>query len=397
MSAAEGKHAPLAVVWGEDDFSVHRRARGIFEEWVPGGLESARAGGAEEGDVEIIDAAAANTDEALRALRRVREALQTLPFFGSNKTIWFRGCNFAGEDRVSDGAAVVQSLSDLGRELSAFDWRGVRLVISAGKLDRRRTFFKALEKIADGGKAVIEHFPGLSAEDRDWRDKAGSLVTAEFRSWRKRPVGEALERFVDFVGPQPRQLAMEAQKVSTYVGDRPDITTVDVEAIVSRGRHARAFALADAVGDRHLGRALRHLEEEMWAMQSDRQKSEIGLLYGLVSKMRALLLAREMLAEGLIRATSDYRSFVGQMKRLPAGRFPEDRRYNPLEINAYVMFRAAQQALNFSTNELVDAMEELLRCNSGLVGSGLDGGLVLQMAITRIIGSGPPSRTSRPA
>ena len=46
-------------------------------------------------------------------------------------------------------------------------------------------------------------------------------------------------------------------------------------------------------------RLLRCLDEEMWAMQFDKKSSEIGLLYGLISKVRAMLFAKELVREGL--------------------------------------------------------------------------------------------------
>ncbi|MBL9128567.1 MAG: DNA polymerase III subunit delta [Verrucomicrobiales bacterium] len=368
----------FVLVWGDDDFAVQRRARQVFDQWV-----SAQPGG----DEEILDATAANSDEALRALRRLREALQTLPFFGGTKTIWFRGCNFLGEDRVSEAQAVVEGVADLAKDLSTFAWNGVRLLLSAGKIDRRRGFYRTVEKCAE-----VEHFPGLSADDRDWRDKAETLAAGELRGLGRRPDGEALAILVENVGPNARLLASEIHKLVAYVGDRTTIASADVEAIVTRGRHARAFALADALGERQLAKALRHLDEELWSMQSDRQKSEIGLLYALISKVRAMLLAKEMLREGWIRPAQDYRAFAAQLKQLPADRLPSDRRYNPAEINAFVLFQAARHAAHYTSEELVRAMDELLRCNRQLVGGSQDGGFVLQHALTRILGG----ETARP-
>src|SRR5882672_11182505 len=66
----------LALICGEDEFAVKQRAKQVYTEWTQdlGGM-----------DHEIIDASAANSGEALKALAKLREALQTLPFFGSGK------------------------------------------------------------------------------------------------------------------------------------------------------------------------------------------------------------------------------------------------------------------------------------------------------------------------
>ena len=111
------------------------------------------------------------------------------------------------------------------------------------------------------------------------------------------------------VGPHPRQLDSEVEKLCLFAGDRKKIEVGDVAAICTRNKTARAFALGDALGDRDLPRLLKRLDEELWETKFDSQKSEIGLLYGLISKVRAMLLLKEMLREGWIKPTNDYNNF----------------------------------------------------------------------------------------
>ena len=130
-------------------------------------------------------------------------------------------------------------------------------------------------------------------------------------------------------------------------------------------------------------------------MKFDPQKSEIGLLYGLIAKVRAMILLKEMLREGWVKPDGDYNRFKLQLERVPAERLPEDKRYNPLSLNAYVLFKALPQAQKYSRPELVRAMELLLQCNQRLISSNLDERLVLQQALMEIVG--PPKATGRRA
>src|SRR5579862_9027954 len=98
-------------------------------------------------DHEIIDAAVSNSGEALNALGKLREALQTLPFFGSGKVVWLQNCNFLGEERTASAKAVTENLAELAQELKTFAWQNVRLLISAGKVDKRKVFFKTVDKV----------------------------------------------------------------------------------------------------------------------------------------------------------------------------------------------------------------------------------------------------------
>ena len=332
--AAAKSAAPVLLVFGEDEFAVKQRARQVYQQWTDelGGM-----------DHEIIDASVGNSGEALKALAKLREALQTLPFFGGGKVIWFQNCNFLADDRTSSSAAVTETLAEIAQELKEFRWESVRLLISAAKVDKRKVFFKTLDKLG-----TVEAFAGWSVDDRDWADQAENWVRKAIRTRDKEISEEALAELISRVGPNARQLDTEVEKLSLYVGDRKEIGMEDVEAICTRNKMARAFALGDALGDRDLPRLLRRLDEELWEVKFDSQKSEIGLLYGLIGKVRAMLLLKEMLREGWIKPDGDYNRFKAQLERVPADKLPADRRFNPLALNPYVLYKALPQVKQYT-------------------------------------------------
>jgi DNA polymerase-3 subunit delta len=378
MPAPKSANAsPLVLVCGDDDFAVKQRARQLFKEW------SDELGGM---DHEVIDAAAANADEALRALARLREALQTLPFFGGAKVIWFRDCNFLGDERTASASAVTESLAALAAELKDFDWRGVRLILSAGKVDKRRTLYKTLEKAG-----TIEAFAGWSLDQKGWMDEAESAAIRQLKSMGKRIADDALGELITRVGPNARALWGEVEKLSLHAADRPEITLADVEAVTTRNKQSRAFALADALGDRDLPRLMKCLDEELWEIRHkiDRDKSEIGLLYGLISKIRVLILLKEMIREGWIKPGASYSQIQTLASRVPAEKLPADRKYNPLAMHPFVLSNALRQVGNYTTSELVQAMEALLQANRKLVSSGLDAAMVLQQTLFQIAAAEP--------
>src|SRR5258706_2304523 len=120
MPASVSKQsAPVALVCGDDEFAVKQRAREIYHQWTEelGGM-----------DHEIIDASVANSGEAARAMAKLREGLQTLPFFGSGKVVWLQNCNFLSDERWAT-QAVTESLAELAQELKEFSFQNVRLLI----------------------------------------------------------------------------------------------------------------------------------------------------------------------------------------------------------------------------------------------------------------------------
>lgn len=363
----------MALICGEDDFTVKLRAKQIYQQWceILGGM-----------DHEMIEATVSNSGEALRAIGRLRESLQTLPFFGSGKAIWLRDCNFFGDERAAQSSAVTETLAELAQELKGFSWQNVRLLVSAGKVDKRKTFYKALEKIGR-----VESFDGWSVNDKDWAHQAEAWARKGIQSRAKQISERALAELITHVGPHPRQLDSELEKLCLYVGERKEINEADVNAVCVKNKLSRAFALGDALGNRDLPGLLRCLDKELWAMQFDKEKSEIGLLYGLISKVRALLMLKEMLREGWIKPTENYNQFKTQLERVPAAKLPTDKKYNPLALNPYVLFKALPQARHYSEIELVRAMDLLLRANQRLVSSALDEKLVLQQTLVQIVGT----------
>lgn len=371
--------APLLLVFGEDDFGVKQRARQAYDQWCreSGGFDN-----------EIIDAAAGNSGEALAAIGKLREALQTLPFFGGGKVVWFQNCNFLSDERTASAAAVTEALAELARELKEFKWEGVRLLITAGKVDKRKTFYKTLEKIGSA-----EQFAGLSMDDKDWAGQAEMAAVKQLRGLGKEIADDALGALVANIGPNTRQLAGEVEKLTLYVGERPRITLEDVEAIVSRNKQAKAFALADALGSRNLPRLLKTLDQELWEMRTDSSRSEIGLLYGIISKVRTMLFLKEMMKEGWIQADASFPRFKAMLEKVPAEALPRDRKFNPLAMHPWMLYNALGQTKNYSSEELAKAMELLLHCNLRLISSGREPAAVLQETLMQIA-SPPPRRAA---
>ncbi len=383
--ASANPAAPVVLVCGDDDFTVKQRAKVLYDQWCGelGGM-----------DHEIVDAVAANTGDALGRLNKLRAALDTLPFFGGAKAVWFRDCNFLGEDRTASSAAVTAALTEFAEMLKGFKWDGVRLLISAGKPDKRRSFYKTLEKLG-----TVESFVALSADDKEWEGRAETEVLRLVRAAGKDISDDALGELVMRVGPNLRALASETEKLLLYVGDRAEVALTDVRTLTTRQKLAQAFALGEALGDRDLGKLMRVLDQELWEIRTgvDKKKSEIGLLYGLISKVRGMLMLKDLANTGVLKPVRDYNAFKTQMDHVSrsAGEgMPDDKRFNPLAGHPFVVFKTFNQSANYELPELVRAMDLLLGANVKLVSSGLDDAMVLQQALVDIVGL-KPRRTVR--
>ena len=359
---------PLCLVFGDEDFLVRDRARQVYDGWC------AEVGGE---DHEIIDGTVRNAAEALDALAKLNEAVQTLPFFGGAKVVWLRDTNFLGDERTASSRDVTDRLNGLAKGWETFDWQGVRVLISVGKVDKRKTFFKTARKIG-----AVED---LSVADKERGSRAVLIVRQRLAELGKKIAAHVADELVLLAGTNLQQLHTEADKLAAYVGERGEVMRQDVHAIVTRTRQAKAFALAEALGERNLPKLLRVLDEELWEVKLDAKKSPIALLYGLITKVRTMIFLKELLRLKWIRAGGGYPQFKSQLEAIPDDRLPDDRKFNPKAMHPYMLFNALGHARQYTEGELTRAMDILLRCNRQLVSSSTDDTLLLQQALVQIV------------
>ena len=109
-----------------------------------------------------------------------------------------------------------------------------------------------------------------------------------------------------------------------------------------------------------------------------------------------MIFLKEMLREGWLGMDSDYNRFKARLERIARDALPEDKRFNPLAMNPYVLFKALPQTGRYSLGELIRAMDLLLRCNQQLIFSSQDQAIVLQRTLVQIV-SGPGGQTEQRA
>ena len=364
--------APLVLVFGDDDFEVRSQVSLVMARWAQ-----------ELPDVEpeFVDGNASNVKEVADAINQLKLGLETLSLFGSGKVVWFRNCNFlAAEGRVAQASSTADAVEGLLELLKGMDWGQTRLLISASGVDKRKRFYKWFQK-----NGSVQACQSLEAQGERGVGLAVELVSRAITQSGKRIAPRTVDTFVEWVGLDRRALMSEIEKAILHSGDQDEVTLDDVEATVTKNRQAKAFAFADAVADRKLAVALSRLDEELWSMRTDRQKSEMGLLYGLISKFRNMLMVKDLVVRGRLREERSFGAVKSQLSSLRGDEFPEDRRFNPLGQNPYVIFRTLLQVKNYRQRELVDALAMLMDCNVRLVSAGDNPGSVLRDCIIGII------------
>lgn len=325
--------------------------------------------------LEIVSGSADNADQAIQVVGRAIEAIQTLPFFGGDKVVWLQGVNFLGESQTAKAESTLGALETLMGVLESGLPSDVTFILSAGEIDKRRTFFKHLEKVAK-----VEVHDKLDTTKAGWENAVMGHVADRSEAYGIKFRGAALEHFVQRVGSNTRSIDSELEKLSLFAGDRA-ITPDDVEAVTSQSHTGYIFDIGESIAKRNLPKTL-----ELIDFQLNRGESAIAiLLASIVSKVRQLLHARDLMESHGIDAGGNYASYQSQLGRLPAHATGHLGRTKEGKVNAYGMFLTAQAARKFTLAELRDAIEACLEANLRLVTTGLDHRLVLHQLAARIL------------
>ena len=114
------------------------------------------------------------------------------------------------------------------------------------------------------------------------------------KTYGKRLEGGGANRLRDFVGDSLGMLDQELDKLSTYVGERPNITIEDIDALVGNIREQTVFAVTDAMAEGDARTALHQWERVLATDRAAPGRAIGGLAWGI----RRLLEAHDAVANG---------------------------------------------------------------------------------------------------
>jgi DNA polymerase-3 subunit delta len=369
----------FAIV-GSDEGMVREKALELYNQLT---------GGSDDGFThEVIDGIADNSDSAFEICSSVIQALQTIPMFGGDKVVWLRNANFLGDNVTGRSQRTEAGVESLRAALEAGLPDGVKFLLTAQGVDKRRSFWKSIEKAAE-----VQSHDRIDTSRDDWQDQVAALVTRRAAELGLDFEPDALEIFVMLAGEQSQQIGNELEKLDLYLGPgRRTITGDDVNRLVPLSRAAVVFEIGKAIQQGNAARAIQLIDQQLEA-----DESAIGIMRAsIIGTVRNLYLAR-LIIEKFKAPTGSYNAFAGALNRLPEA----DRAWLPQKkdgsgVNIYPIFLAAASAANFDLEGLQHVMEATLKADQALVTTGLDHRLILHRLIVEIASSrktkGAPAR-----
>lgn len=329
----------------------------------------------DEFGLDIVNGAVDNAEGAVKAVGETIEAIQTLPFFGGDKAVWLQGANFFGDSVTGRAESTLGAAQDLIDLLEAGLPEGVKFLLSASEVDKRRAFYKRIGKIAE-----VEIFDKVDTSRSGWEAKVMPLVADKAKALGLEFEPGALEQFVLTVGADTRLLESELEKLSLSVGEGR-AGARDVQEICAATVSGAVFAIGDALAQRNLPRTLELIEAQL-------RKGENAfaiLQAAIVPKVRGLLHATDLIERHGLRVGRNYPSFQSAVGALPETETAHLPRKKDGDLNLYPLFLAAQSSGRFSTEELREALGACLEANVRLVTTQLDPHLVLCQLVARIL------------
>ena len=371
--AAKPKTAPqksgnfFAVV-GSDEGLVREKALLLYNQ-LTGGLDDGFTH-------ETIDGIADNSESAFEICSSTVQALLTIPMFGGDKVVWLRNANFLADNVTGRSQRTEAGVESLRTTLERGIPDGVKFLMTAQGVDKRRGFWKFIEKSAD-----VQVHDRIDTSRDDWQDQVASLVTKRARELGLTFHRDAMALFVMLAGEQSQQIGNELEKLDLYLGlDRREVTEDDVRVLVPLSRAAVVFEIGKAIQLGNAARAIQLIDQQLEA-----DESAIGIMRAsIIGVVRNLFMAK-LIIEKFKVPTGNYSAFSGGLNRLPEA----DRAWLPQKkdgsgVNVFPIFLAAENSKNFDLAGLQHVMEATLKADQALVTTGLDHRLVLHRLIVEI-------------
>jgi DNA polymerase-3 subunit delta len=368
----------FAVV-GSDEGLVREKALLLYNELT---------GGVDDGFThETIDGIADNSESAYEICATTVQALLTIPMFGGDKVVWLRNANFLADNVTGRSQRTEAGVESLRATLEKGIPEGVKFLMTAQGVDKRRSFWKYIEKAAD-----VQVHDRIDTSRDGWQEQVASLVTGRARELGLRFERDAMELFVMLAGEQTQQIGNELDKLDLYLGEeRREVTEEDVRLLVPLSRAAVVFEIGKAIQLGNAVRAIQLIDEQLEA-----DESAIGIMRAsIIGVVRNLFMAKLIIDKFKV-PTGNYSAFAGGLNRLPEA----DRAWLPQKkdgsgVNVFPIFLAAENAQNFELSGLQHVMEATLKADQALVTTGLDHRLVLHRLIVEIAAARKKPATRR--
>lgn len=286
MAARATSPPPVVAIFGEEEYAKSTRLRETLNQLLPPEVDRGMA---------LVEYDGSRPeDDGGPVLAAVMDDLRTLPFLAERRVVLIR----EADKFITAWRAKLESYCAAPSSTGT-------LILICRSLPKSTRLYKAIA--AAGGQ--------LHESARLRGREVAAFAIDQARTHGKRLPPPVAARLVELIGPAQGLLASEIEKLSLYVGSRPEISDNDVTELVGQTREERIFSAVDAAGAGRLREALAAWEDVLTTDPSAIYKALGGMAYVI----RRWCAAHEMAAAGEnIRAIAPKVQMWGRERDLEA-------------------------------------------------------------------------------
>lgn len=238
-------------------------------------------------------------------LARVRQEIQTPPFFGGRKVVRVRQAKFFKQSKKQEGEDAKSPLV-----VSA---ALVTLICEDESVSQKSSLFKGQQ---------VQFVDFSFSRRQDALGAAQVIVREELARSAMRIESSAATTLLELIGvsekqPFVRALLQETKKIMAFKNFSGTVTEKEVRSLVARSAEAKLWDVTDAITAKNSAKALKHVQE---IVQDG--EDPLVILGTLASFFRQALLAREMFEDQLPLETA-----ISNMAKLNVHRFVAEKAY----------------------------------------------------------------------
>lgn len=324
--------APLTLLWGEADVLKGRATRRLIEGWLAEDEREyglVRVDGGEDGLDGIVSELSAGSLMAPRRMLVVREVT---------------ALTNAGQRRLAERLDPLQP--------------GLAVVLVAARQPDRRgsrpPVAADLRRAVEAAGQVVELSPPPERALPGW-------VGQEMERLGRRITRDAAQALCDRVGADLDRLAMEVEKLATYVGEGREVSVEDVRAVSIRVSEEDIFQLMDAIGGKDAASALTMLDGVL--PEGSDTGDAIGLVGMIARQMRLIWQARLMRQWGVPLGR------LGDAPEKLRERLPEHHNFiDQVRGRDWLARTFTEQAARFSDGQLARGIDRVYQADLQLKG-----------------------------
>ena len=258
----------ILFLYGEDTLTLLREVGDLRKKFLAKSHPQA---------VEEFEPGSDIKDEALRS--RLQELLENQGLFAQEKFVVLRNLVGAISEFPQSQEYLLEALPGLSKTTTV-------VFVEIVPADARLKFFKKLSKLAKTEEFAVPAPQQLPK----WVEKRLAEEGLRIES-------PALQKFLEFLGPEPTlwRVESEIQKLKLYATPRQSISTADVEAVVTPSFSQTVFSITDAFAASDVRAAVVFLERLLQGGNlSDTKGQTIQIVGALAAQLRSLLLVKDL-------------------------------------------------------------------------------------------------------